>query len=206
MEAIRVRDGNSYQSDQGESISHDDRIETLSVRVSPPPVKGRKSKNSNIANRLKLHGKSELAAIEAGQKQIQDHLQYFSEKLSGFVRADAQPRMSVADFRVLYQRNQKPTGCHFVVHQHDHPIAGTHYDLRLQINETSSASWACMYGLPGNPDSFRINRNATETRVHCLWVSCQALMAPALADRAESLDRNGQLCYWQYADLGHWGV
>jgi len=57
-----------------------------------------------------------------------------------------------------------------VVHQHDHPVAGPHYDLRLQFSESSSLSWAIMYGLPGNPNSRRINRNATETRVHCVWV------------------------------------
>lgn len=28
-----------------------------------------------------------------------------------------------------------------------------------------------MYGLPGDPNSKRLNRNATETRVHCLWVT-----------------------------------
>ncbi|KXH45577.1 hypothetical protein CNYM01_07751 [Colletotrichum nymphaeae SA-01] len=60
-------------------------------------------------------------------------------------------------------------GAHFVVHQHDHPIAGAHYDLRLQVNATSSVSWAVMYGLPGDANSKRLNRNATETRVHCLW-------------------------------------
>jgi hypothetical protein len=32
-------------------------------------------------------------------------------------------------------------------------------------------SWAIMYGLPGDPNSIRLNRNATETRIHCLWVS-----------------------------------
>ena len=47
-----------------------------------------------------------------------------------------------------------------MIHQHDHPIAGLHYDLRLQINETSSASWAIMYALPGDPIG-RGNRNAT---------------------------------------------
>ena len=48
-------------------------------------------------------------------------------------------------------------------------VAGTHYDLRLQCNPTSSISFAIMYGLPGDPNSRRLNRNATETRVHCLW-------------------------------------
>ncbi|KAF6231611.1 hypothetical protein HO173_010143 [Letharia columbiana] len=49
------------------------------------------------------------------------------------------------------------------------PVAGVHYDLRLQINETSSISWAIMYGLPGNANSRRLSRNATETRVHNVW-------------------------------------
>ncbi|KAI5865868.1 DNA polymerase ligase-domain-containing protein [Durotheca rogersii] len=59
-------------------------------------------------------------------------------------------------------------GAHFVVHQHDHPVAGPHYDLRLQINGRSSASWAVAYGLPGDANSRRPNRAAIETRVHCL--------------------------------------
>jgi hypothetical protein len=78
----------------------------------------------------------------------------------------------VEGYRKLYEANSGTSrGAHFIIHQHDHPIAGTHYDLRLQINETSSVSWAIMYGLPGDPNSFRLNRNATETRIHCLWVS-----------------------------------
>jgi hypothetical protein len=32
-----------------------------------------------------------------------------------------------------------------------------------------------MYGLPGDPNSQRLNRNATETRIHCLWVSPSCL-------------------------------
>lgn len=58
-----------------------------------------------------------------------------------------------------------------MVHQHDHPVSGPHYDLRLQFSETSSVSWSVMYGLPGDPNSRRLNRNATETRVHSYWVS-----------------------------------
>ena len=78
--------------------------------------------------------------------------------------------LSVGAFENLYERNQHVHGRHFVIHQHDHPVAGVHYDLRLQINETSSISWAIMYGLPGNCNSRRLNRNATETRVHNIWV------------------------------------
>ncbi|KAH3632109.1 hypothetical protein KXW67_008110 [Aspergillus fumigatus] len=74
------------------------------------------------------------------------------------------PRLPIRDWVELYERNLHPNGRHFVIHQHDHPIAGPHYDLRLQFSETSSVSWSIMYGLPGDPNSRRLNRNATETR------------------------------------------
>ncbi|KAI1119074.1 DNA polymerase ligase-domain-containing protein [Nemania sp. NC0429] len=113
------------------------------------------------------------AAIEAGKTEIDDHLNFFSALLAKTTLSpfpSGTPHLSVESYRKLYEANVgSPQGAHFIIHQHDHPIAGTHYDLRLQINETSSASWAIMYGLPGDPNSFRLNRNATETRVHCLW-------------------------------------
>ncbi|KZF26222.1 hypothetical protein L228DRAFT_279457 [Xylona heveae TC161] len=115
----------------------------------------------------------DTAAVEAGQVQIRDHLKFFSEHLAQACRPVVAekpvPRLSIADFKDLYLRNQHEHGCHFVIHQHDHPVAGVHYDLRLQVSETSSISFAIMYGLPGNPNSKRLNRNATETRVHNLW-------------------------------------
>jgi hypothetical protein len=82
----------------------------------------------------------------------------------------ATPRLPIDKWIDLYRHNEDAQGHHFVIHQHDHPVAGTHYDLRLQFSETSSVSWSIMYGLPGDPNSQRLNRNATETRVHCLWV------------------------------------
>ncbi|KAE8324919.1 DNA polymerase ligase-domain-containing protein [Aspergillus sergii] len=112
-----------------------------------------------------------LAAIEAGQVEVTDHLSIFSSRLSHSARpaVSQSPRLQIPDWVSLYQRNQSPEGRHFVIHQHDHPIAGPHYDLRLQFSDSSSVSWSIMYGLPGNPNSRRLNRNATETRVHCLW-------------------------------------
>lgn len=115
------------------------------------------------------------AAIESGAVIVQDHLSRFSELLEKasipFSKTPELPRLSIPDYRKLYESNAgSQHGAHFVIHQHDHPIAGTHYDLRLQINETSSVSWAIMYGMPGNPNSTRLNRNATETRIHSLWV------------------------------------
>ena len=112
-----------------------------------------------------------LAAIEAGEAKIKDHLEFFSEHFATVTRSSAPgPRLSNADFGGLYQRNQHEHGHHFVIHQHDHPVAGVHYDLRLQISKSSSISFAIIYGLPGNPNSMRLSRNATETRVHNLWV------------------------------------
>ncbi|KAI0473858.1 DNA polymerase ligase-domain-containing protein [Xylariaceae sp. FL0804] len=115
------------------------------------------------------------SAVEAGRAQVDDHAAYFGgllarARLSPF--PPGAPRLAVARYAALYAANclgNSARGAHFVVHQHDHPVAGTHYDLRLQINATSSASWALMYGLPGDSNSARLNRNATETRVHCLW-------------------------------------
>lgn len=111
------------------------------------------------------------AAVESGTAVLTDHLAYFSARLAARLLV-ASPLLSVPTYAALYRSNAgSPLGAHFVVHQHDHPVAGTHYDLRLQINETSSVSWAVMYGLPGDPNSRRLNRNATETRIHSLWVS-----------------------------------
>ncbi|KAF2972444.1 hypothetical protein GQX73_g1179 [Xylaria multiplex] len=113
------------------------------------------------------------SAIEAGKASLDDHLNYFSALLAKTALSpfpSDTPHLPVEGYRKLYEANVgSPRGAHFIIHQHDHPIAGTHYDLRLQINETSSVSWAIMYGVPGDPNSFRLNRNATETRIHCLW-------------------------------------
>lgn len=140
---------------------------SLSSRVSPPPIpKRQKSVTSNCP----CKGPS-TAIVEAGKASVEDHLVYFSKKLSQATRATIPgvPRLSQDEWIDLYQRNQQPDGHHFIIHQHDHPVAGTHYDLRLQCNQTSSISFAIMYGLPGDPNSRRLNRNATETRVHNLW-------------------------------------
>lgn len=128
--------------------------------------------------------KISTAAVESGQEIITNHLEHFSTILSSHTQHS--PLLSVPDYSELYKSSiGNPHGAHFVIHQHDHPVAGTHYDLRLQINETSSASWAIMYGLPGDPNSKRLNRNATETRIHCLWVSSLffhvVISSPAMA-------------------------
>jgi hypothetical protein len=120
------------------------------------------------------HGASPTtAAVESGDVGLEDPVSFFSTKLLEAARPELPgvPRLSHGRWLDIYHRNQHPHGRHFVIHQHDHPVAGTHYDLRLQCNATSSISWACMYGLPGDPNSRHLNRNATETRVHNLWVS-----------------------------------
>ncbi|ROT39325.1 hypothetical protein SODALDRAFT_157049 [Sodiomyces alkalinus F11] len=111
------------------------------------------------------------AAVESGSESMTDHAAHFSALLAAHTLKLKRPTLlPVESYRALYEENfGSPRGAHFVIHQHNHPVAGTHYDLRLQINPTSSASWAVMYGLPGDPNSLRLMRNATETRVHCLW-------------------------------------
>lgn len=151
-------------------------LASLKAPVSPPqrrvlPVTKPASKKT--IPRPQQDSSNTLAAIEAGQVQVTDHLGVISEKLKECIRPSgpqSTTRLPMHEWSDLYRRNTHPEGRHFVIHQHDHPIAGPHYDLRLQFSETSSVSWSIMYGLPGNPNSERLNRNATETRVHCLWV------------------------------------
>ncbi|TFB07176.1 hypothetical protein CCMA1212_000831 [Trichoderma ghanense] len=157
--------------------------------ISPPP----------LASKPPPAPPSTTAQIEAGAVQISDHLARFSSSLSSHLRptsADV-PRLSIARYARLYESCAgSPGGAHFVVHQHDHPVAGTHYDLRLQINETSSVSWAVMYGLPGDANSSRLSRNATETRIHCLWAKQNHLVETASPD-------TGSLLIW---DTGTYSV
>ena len=155
------------------------KLPSLSRAISPPPTPRKrrrlnddKSSDASRKTRALSQPSLKLAAIEAGEVEIRNHLDHFSTSLSRVARQSgpSQPRISIKDFQNLYKRNQHADGRHFVVHQHDHPVAGVHYDLRLQISATSSISFAIMYGLPGNPNSKRLNRNAAETRVHNLWV------------------------------------
>ncbi|KAI9042678.1 uncharacterized protein KD926_005284 [Aspergillus affinis] len=179
-------------------------LSTLHTPVSPPlkPSKGNKSADSqpipttSSTSTAKVNSNPpNLAAIEAGQVQVSDHLSIFSSRLGEAVRStDAStPRIPISEWAELYRRNQHIEGRHFVIHQHDHPIAGPHYDLRLQFSDSSSVSWSIMYGLPGDPNSRRINRNATETRVHCLW---NHLVETASA-------KTGSMIIW---DTGHYEI
>jgi len=138
---------------------------TLSRDISPPPKRNIPARDM----REQKPGPS-LAAIEAGRTEIRNHLDYFAQHFLQVLRTRPGPRISIKEFEALYQRNEHKHGHHFVIHQHDHPISGVHYDLRLQFSETSTISFAIPYGMPGNPNSSRPNRMAIETRVHNLWV------------------------------------
>ncbi|KAF1982564.1 hypothetical protein K402DRAFT_362694 [Aulographum hederae CBS 113979] len=150
---------------------------TLDREISPPPIKRRRISLGDIPDQQKTeeNGLAEdeprLAAVEAGQATVQDHLSYFSSHLQHVSRTlDPNfPRLPIEGFVDLYRRNQHPKGRHFVIHQHNHPIAGVHYDLRLQFSESSSISFALPYGVPGHPNSKRPGRMAVETRVHNVW-------------------------------------
>ena len=157
---------------------------TLRSSISPPPSRNRKPQvlpePTNPIDHIDTTrhvppaqptNSSSSAAIEAGHISLSpsSQLSYWVSHLSQHVRPEA--LLPISRFTGLYKQNEgSGKGAHFVIHQHDHPLAGLHYDLRLQINETSSVSWAIMYGMPGLPNGKRMNRNATETRVHCLWV------------------------------------
>ena len=160
-------------SDQASSPRNTTPPTSLRTSISPPPSRARSSKEKfdngkNHHSQRNQTAVQSLATIEAGEVQIRNHLEYFSQQLSHYAKPPSP--LSIASFVDLYKRNQHPHGRHWVIHQHDHPVAGVHYDLRLQINETSSVSWAIMYGMPGNANSMRLNRNATETRIHNVWV------------------------------------
>ena len=172
---LEISDHQSSQ--QGILTRHMTPPQSLRASISPPPSRARKSTlhptSHSAGQGLRLSHRSgnttpSLAAVEAGAAQICNHLEYFSSHISSSAKPSAP--LSIPAFEDLYKRNQHKNGRHWVIHQHDHPVAGVHYDLRLQINETSSISWAIMYGLPGNVNSRRLNRNATETRVHNVWV------------------------------------
>lgn len=148
---------------------------TLSRDVSPPPLRKHATAPTSLPEQedqtpQDLKKKSKAAMIEAHEVFIRDHLTYFVQHLSSASTPSPGPRISIEQFADTYMLNKHAKGAHFVIHQHDHPIAGVHYDLRLQFNETSTVSWAIPYGLPGNPNSLRPNRMAIETRVHNLWV------------------------------------
>lgn len=175
-------------SPEPESSDHDSSVQNFLTRhatppqslrasISPPPSRTRRPTPQSTIYSVAQDSRSghrcedttpSLAAVEAGEVQIRNHLEYFSSHISSSAKPSAP--LSIRAFEDLYKRNQHKHGRHWVIHQHDHPVAGVHYDLRLQINETSSISWAIMYGLPGNVNSRRLNRNATETRVHNVWV------------------------------------
>ncbi|KAI5927260.1 DNA polymerase ligase-domain-containing protein [Camillea tinctor] len=142
-----------------------------SVPISPP---GRN--NKKVDEDTKNDPSSTTTRAVAPAPSQPDHAAHYTSLLARSTLSPfppGTPRLPLEQYRALYEQSwENPRGAHFVVHQHDHPVAGLHYDLRLQINGTSSASWAITYGLPGDPNpkgGARQNRNAVETRVHCLW-------------------------------------
>lgn len=150
---------------------------SLSRDISPP--RASKRRKTSEARPLRTSTRSHydadsnptLAAVEAGRAKIEDHLTYFKHHLAKACRDTTSdvPRLSVSDFASLYKNNNHQHGHHFVIHQHNHPKAGVHYDLRVQFSASSSVSWALPKGLPGNPNSRQLGRMAIETRVHNLW-------------------------------------
>ena len=105
---------------------------SLEAPISPPCKRRKLSNPLNTKDKLAGLGEDDfpsLADVEAGEARIKDHLEYFSEHLSKYVnkRGEAErpeESMELKDWKYLYRRNCHAHGRHFVVHQHDHPIAG----------------------------------------------------------------------------------
>lgn len=123
---------------------------SLEAPISPPPLKRRKTaldSTTDLSPSLENDDSkslSSLAAIEAGEARIEDHLLYFSELLSRYVReprggleCEKREVMGFDKWMDLYRRNEHLRGRHFVVHQHDHPVAGG-----------STAFRSCLWALP----------------------------------------------------------
>jgi hypothetical protein len=146
---------------------------SLGREISPPPTKKRNHYERKKSLDDTQNGSTPTpAAIEAGRAKIRNHLEHFCSHLGALIRhtdPTGERLLPISEFGTLYQQNQHADGHHFVIHQHNHPVAGVHYDLRIQFSDTSTISFAIPYGLPGNPNSRRHGRLAIETRVHNLW-------------------------------------
>lgn len=99
---------------------------SLEAPISPPPIRSAKRRRTSGT---RISSPPDLAAIEAGEVAVDDHLSLFSNQLSRCIRSGKSELFSIDDFKRLYQRNQHPHGRHFVVHQHDHPVAGRSLNL-----------------------------------------------------------------------------
>jgi hypothetical protein len=148
---------------------------SLARDISPPrPLKRRRTSGAYspaVAYSPDPNIELTIVAIEAGKAKIDDHLSHFKNHLANSHRqtpADV-TRLSISDLVTLYHGNEHEHGRHFVIHQHNHPRTGVHYDLRLQFSKTSSMSFIVPKGLPGNPNSKSTGRIAIETRVHNYW-------------------------------------
>jgi hypothetical protein len=159
---------------------------TLARDISPPPTRKPPGTRSsvNINHLVEKQAGTEckkgetsdgpsLAAIEAGEAQVRDHLAYFSLHL-GLTSRDtpsALPRLTIEDFGDLYRRNCHPSGYHFVIHQHDHPISGNACNWKLystcHADEGKACITTCVYS------SRRRARSAG--RYH---MACQGTLTP----------------------------
>ena len=114
---------------------------SLHRSISPPPTR-RSRQSAQIPA---------PATVEAGQARLSDPVSYFHRYLEDVARPTGLdiPRLDVAQWRRLWQRNQNPHGRLFVVHQHDHPIAGK-VDLSLLRLLADLAHLACRVHLKEN--------------------------------------------------------
>jgi hypothetical protein len=132
---------------------------TLARDISPPPTRKpsgtrfpaveNTTKGTQVTvehEQRKTPDGPSLAAIEAGEAQVRDHLAYFSQhfRLTSRKTPASLPRITIDEFQDLYNRNQHPHGRHFVIHQHDHPISGNTFQVIAQPSVHADEGKACI--------------------------------------------------------------
>lgn len=129
----------SLQEVEGEDIfshSHSRASPPTSLKAPISPAPSTRSVKRRKLQKDEPPSPPNLAAIEAGDARIEDHLAVFSEQHSQHIRPCAAGQgslLNIDDFRDLYIRNQHRHGRHFVVHQHDHPVAGMLHQSTLSF-------------------------------------------------------------------------
>lgn len=119
---------------------------SLETPISPPSITPRKRQRSDAKpahtstdgeKAINRDNAPSLAAIEAGKAEISDHVEYFARRLAQCIRPtqiEEKPLLSIKEFKKLYERCENGHAAHFVVHQHDHPVAGR---LESRFSKTS---------------------------------------------------------------------
>jgi hypothetical protein len=108
------------------------------MRDASPPRTGKRRKTCDYLSPIRANLPSPginptSVVIAAGKVKIDDRLTHFTSHLAKAARSTVPetPRLSSKAYSTLYDSNQHQHRNYFVIHQHSHPRAVFHYDLRL---------------------------------------------------------------------------